>query len=407
MDGDAGLMTAAPVYDGPPDYRQVGRHGVFPEMSHDEIERLNFLALMNRHVATRVMPYVRSAWEQRGAPAFAAEHGRAPEDRHEVRKALLKEPAFRTWSALRRMTMEQRQQAGRWVTLRQAEELAARAQALTAGDDRLSLDPGLAIPRYISAIDHHCMPGSYHTELFPGDVSGAANYDHGIFATTGGQLGRFTDGGGHGVVQWMRRHKPDFAPQRILEIGATVGHSLLPIASAYPQAEVIAVDVGAPVLRYALARAKSLGIENVRVIQADATDLGMFADGSFDWVQSTMFLHELSGPAMRAIFAESFRLLRPGGVMLHVEQPQYAADMPLFEQAMRDWDAFYNNEPFWSTMHGLDLDGFVVEAGFVRENLLHGGVTAVVDKSVFPDAADDEGEDFGRKAAWHIVGAVR
>jgi SAM-dependent methyltransferase len=376
MDGDAGLMAAAAVYDGPPDYRQVGRHGVFPEMSHDEIERLNFLALMNRHVATRVMPYVRGAWEKHGAAAFEAEHGRGPEDRHEVRRALLKETAFRTWSALRRMTMEQRQQAGRWVTLRQAEELAARAQALTAGDERLSLDPGLAIPRYISAIDHHCMPGSYHTELFPGDVSGAANYDHGIFATTGGQLGRFTDGGGHGVVQWMRRHKPDFAPKRILEIGATVGHSLLPI-------------------------------ENVRVIQADATDLRMFDDGSFDWVQSTMFLHELSGPAMRAIFAESFRLLRPGGVMLHVEQPQYAADMPLFEQAMRDWDAFYNNEPFWSTMHGLDLDGFVVEAGFARENLLHGGVTAVVDKTVFPDAADDEGEDFGRKAAWHIVGAVR
>jgi len=407
MDGDAGLMAAAAVYDGPPDYRQVGRHGVFPEMSHDEIERLNFLALMNRHVATRVMPYVRGAWERHGAAAFEAEHGRAPEDRHEVRRALLKEKTFRTWSALRRMTMEQRQHAGRWVTLRQAEELAARAQALTAGDERLSLDPGLAIPRYISAIDHHCMPGSYHTELFAGDVSGAANYDHGIFATTGGQLGRFTDGGGHGVVQWMRRNKPDFAPRRILEIGATVGHSLLPIASAYPDAEVIAVDVGAPVLRYALARAKSLGIENVRVIQADATDLRMFDDGSFDWVQSTMFLHELSGPAMRAIFAESFRLLRPGGVMLHVEQPQYAADMPLFEQAMRDWDAFYNNEPFWSTMHGLDLDGFVVEAGFARENLLHGGVTAVVDKTVFPDAADDEGEDFGRKAAWHIVGAVR
>jgi SAM-dependent methyltransferase len=303
--------------------------------------------------------------------------------------------------------MEQRQQAGRWVTLRQAEILAARAKALTEGDERLSLDPHLPIPRYISAIDHHCMPGSYHTERFAGDVSGAANYDCGIFATTGGQLGRYTDGGGHGVVQWMRRHRPDFAPKRILEIGTTVGHSLLPIAAAYPEAEVVAVDVGTPVLRYALARAKSLGITNVRMIQADATDLRRFADGSFDWVQSTMFLHELSGPAMRAIFAESFRLLRPGGIMLHVEQPQYAADMPLFEQAMRDWDAFYNNEPFWSTMHGLDLDGLVVEAGFSREKLVHGGVTAVVDKSVFPDAADEEGEDFGRKAAWHIVGAVR
>ncbi len=93
--------------------------------------------------------------------------------------------------------------------------------------------------------------------------------------------------------------------------------------------------------------------------------------------------------------------------MLHVEQPQYAAEMELFEQAMRDWDAFYNNEPIWSTMHGLDLDGLVMAAGFARENLLHGGVTAVVDKAVFPDAADEKGEDFGRKAAWHIVGARR
>jgi SAM-dependent methyltransferase len=410
MDGDATKQpyAASPApYDGPPDYRQVGRHGVFPDMSHDEIERLNFLALMNRHLATRVMPYVRGAWEARGEPAFRAAHGRPPTDRHELRRALLQEPAFQSWSALRRLTMEQRQQAGRWVTLRQAETLAARAAALTEGDPGLSLDANLPIPRYISAIDHHCMPGSYHTEVFPGDVSGAANYDHGIFATTGGQLGRYTDGGGHGVVQWMRRHRPDFAPKRILEIGVTVGHSLLPIAQAYPEAEVIAVDVGAPVLRYAFARAKSLGIDNVRMIQADATRLPMFENGSFDWVQSTMFLHELSGPAMRAIFAEAHRLLRPGGIMLHVEQPQYAPTMPLFEQAMRDWDAFYNNEPFWSTMHGLDLDGLVVEAGFARENLLHGGVTAVVDKTVFPDAADDDGEDFGRKAAWHIVGSVR
>jgi SAM-dependent methyltransferase len=409
MDGDvAHSSVAAPVaYDGPPDYRAVGRHGVFPDVSHDEIARLNFLAHMNRHLATRVMPHIRTAWETRGAPAFAAARGRPPSDRHEVRRALLGDPVFCTWSALRRLTMEQRQQAGRWVTLRQAETLAARAQALTEGDARLSLDPSLPIPRYISAIDHHCMPGSYHTEAFPGDVSGAANYDHGLFATTGGQLGRYSDGGGHGVVQWMRRHIPDFIPKQILEIGCTVGHSLLPIAAAYPDADVVAVDVGAPVARYALARAKSLGINNVRVVQADATDLSMFADGSFDWVQSTMFLHELSGPAMRAIFAECHRVLRPGGIMLHVEQPQYAPEMPLFEQAMRDWDAFYNNEPFWSTMHGLDLDGLVVQAGFARENLLHGGVTAVVDRAVFPDAADEKGEDFGRKAAWHIVGARR
>jgi ubiquinone/menaquinone biosynthesis C-methylase UbiE len=407
MDGSGDLKNAGPAqaYDGPPDYRAVGRHGVFPQTSHDEIARLNFLAHMNRHLATRVMPHVKTAWEQRAEPKLKAETGAGPRNRHDVRKALLKDPTYQTWSALRRMTMEQRQQAGRWTTIRQAEQLAAITRTLTEGDKRLELDSALTIPRYISAVDHHCMPGSYHKELFPGDVSGAANYDHAIFATTGGALGRYSDGGGHAVVQWVRKHLPDFKPTRILDIGATLGQNMIPIAQAFPDAEVVALDVGGPMLRYGLARAKSMGVENVRFVQADASDLSRYPDESFDWVQTTMFLHELSYASMRAIFRESFRVLKPGGIVLHVEQPQYAPEMPLFEQAMRDWDAFYNNEPFWSTLHEIDLDAYMVEAGFSKDSLIHDGVTAVVDRDVFPDAADDEGEDYGRKAAWHVIGA--
>jgi SAM-dependent methyltransferase len=389
MGGSPDVKNAGPAqtYSGPPDYRVVGRHGVFPDTSHDEIARFNFLAHLNRHLSTRVMPAVKTAWERRAGPAFEAREGRTPKDRHEVRKALLQDPYYQAWSALRRATMEQRQQAGRWIALRQAETLSAKVDALTRSADQLELNPAIPIPRYVSAVDHHCMPGSYHLEVFPGDVSGAANYDSGIFATTGGALGRFSDGGGHAVVKWIRKTLPDFRPRRILDIGANLGQNVLPIAEAFPEAEVVALDVGAPMLRYGAARAKSLGVENVRFVQGDGSDLSRWADGSFDWVQTTMTLHELSLTSM------------------NVEQPQYAADMPLFEQAMRDWDAFYNNEPFWSTMHGLDIDGFLIEAGFRSDRLIHGGVTAVVDKDVFPDAADDEGEDFGRKAAWHVIGA--
>jgi hypothetical protein len=120
-----------------------------------------------------------------------------------------------------------------------------------------------------------------------------------------------------------------------------------------------------------------------------------------------MFLHELSTTALSAIFAETHRLLAPGGIVLHVEQPQYASTMPLFEQAMRDWDAFYNNEPFWSRLHEIDLDAEMVAAGFDPQRLIHGSVTAVVDRTLFPDAANDDTEDYGRKAAWHLVGATR
>jgi ubiquinone/menaquinone biosynthesis C-methylase UbiE len=394
-------------YDGPPDYRVIGRHGVFPQTSHDEIERINFLAQMNRHLAARVVPGVKTAYDARVVPGFEAQHGRPPANRHEARKAMLDDPAFATWSALRRMTMEQRQQAGRWTAIRQREDLNARGKALIEGDPRLILNPALDIPRYVSAVDHHCMPGSYHTEYAPDDFTNGANYDHGGFVTTGGLLGKYSDGGGHAVVQWVKKNLPDFAPKRILEIGGTVGHSSLPLAQAFPDAELTIVDLGAPVLRYGLARAKSLGVDNVRFLQASGEDLSaIFEGGSFDWVQTTMFLHELSTRALRNIFAETHRLLRPGGIVLHVEQPQYAPDMPLFEQAMRDWDAFYNNEPFWSRMHEMDLDAEMELAGFDRAKIIHGGVYGVVDREIFPDAAEDDTEDYGRKAAWHVIGAV-
>ena len=64
-----------------------------------------------------------------------------------------------------------------------------------------------------------------------------------------------------------------------------------------------------------------------------------------------MYLHELSGTALPRIIREGFRVLAPGGLMLHLEQPQYGPDMPLYEQFIRDWDAYNNNEPFWSAMH--------------------------------------------------------
>ncbi|MBB5687706.1 class I SAM-dependent methyltransferase [Sphingobium boeckii] len=393
-------------YEGPPDYRVVGRHAVFPQTDHDEIERINFLAQMNRHLSTRVVPGVRAAYDNRIAPGFEKANGRALADRHEARRASLQDPAFTLWSALRRMTMEQRQQAGRWTAIRQREALAEKAAALTEGDTRLRLDPSLPIPRYVSAVDHHCMPGSYHSEYFPGDVTNGANYDHAGFVTTAGLLGKYSDGGGHAVVKWVQRNFPDFKPQAILEIGGTVGHSSLPIAIAYPEAHMTVADLGAPVLRYGLARAKSLGVDNISFVQASGEDLSIFPDASFDWIQTTMFLHELSNSALDNIMRETRRLLKPGGIVLHVEQPQFTPDMPLFEQVMRDWDAFYNNEPFWSRMHELDLDQHMVDAGFDREKLIHGGVTGVVDRDLFPDAAEDDTEDYGRKAAWHVIGAT-
>ena len=114
------------AYDGPPDYRVVGRHGVFPETTHDEIARFNYLAQMNRYLSSQIMPGVKQAFDHRVSPDFQKKEGRDFQSRHEVRRALLQDPIFQWWSALRRATMEQRQQAGRWVTIRQGDALNAK-----------------------------------------------------------------------------------------------------------------------------------------------------------------------------------------------------------------------------------------------------------------------------------------
>jgi ubiquinone/menaquinone biosynthesis C-methylase UbiE len=387
---------------GPPSWTHVGRHAVFPEAGLDDAARFDFLANLNGHLSAELLPRVREAYEQRARPAFEAEVGRGPATRHEVRKLMARDPAYQTWSALRRSSMEMRQQAGRGLVLRQLDALNAAARAINESEPGLRLDPAVQVPRYASAVDIHCMPGGYHTEVTAADVSAGANYDCGIFATTGGMLGRYNDGGGQAVAQWLRAEHPDFRPRRILDIGCSVGHNIVPLAQAYPDADVVAIDVAAPMLRYAHARARSLGVRNISFMQAAGEALP-WPDGHFDIVMTSMFWHETSATAMPRMLAECQRVLASGGLTIHLEQPQYHGMDP-YEQFIRDWDAYNNNEPFWSVMHDYDLKTMMAAAGFDPDRYFEMKVKGVVDRSIFPEAGNGA-EDYGRAPLWTAFGA--
>ena len=47
--------------------------------------------------------------------------------------------------------------------------------------------------------------------------------------------------------------------RRILDMGAAIGNSTLVYCDAFPDAEIHAIDIGAPLLRYGYARATALG----------------------------------------------------------------------------------------------------------------------------------------------------
>jgi hypothetical protein len=74
-----------------------------------------------------------------------------------------------------------------------------------------------------------------------------------------------------------------------------------------------------------------------------------------------LLLHETSRSAMPRIMAECHRLLRAGGVMLHLKIPR--GDTPV-EQFFYHWEVFNNNETFAQFLTGVDLAPLAVAAGF-------------------------------------------
>ncbi len=88
-----------------------------------------------------------------------------------------------------------------------------------------------------------------------------------------------------------------------------------------------------------------------------------FADASFDVVFSSMFLHEVPRAGIARVLREAHRVLRPGGLMLHMELPPNGSLAP-FDAFYLDWDSAYNNEPFYKPFRDLDPRSIVSEAGF-------------------------------------------
>ncbi len=341
------------------------QHGVLPEASHDEAARQSFVFGFSKHVLGNVTPGNRVAFEQRVGPAFRKKEGRAPRDRHELRKAMAHDGQYQVSSALQRTTQEMLWDSVGESIERQWDTLRDRARDLASGKTRgsLTLDPTLPMPPYVGHNDHHAMPGGYSTDLAEGDIFSGALYDRGAFIYTDGLLGPYMEGSGLSVVKFLNARFPDLKPKRILEIGCTTGASASVLARAYPEAEIQAVDVGAALLRYAHARAEAIGA-SVHFSQQNAEKLN-FSDASFDLVVSNAVLHETAYRAIHNIMDECYRVLKKGGAMVHAEQPQFEG-MDLFKAFTHDWDSYNNNEPFWGTVHDLDLEELAVGAGFER-----------------------------------------
>jgi SAM-dependent methyltransferase len=334
-------------------------HGMLAPAATQALARELFWDQVTMYLESEARPALRQVYDERVGPALAAAKGRDP-DRHEIAEAMLGEDANRFWHSLRTQSQREGIVACRAVIDDQLEELTERARARSNGPGTLTLDPNLPIPPYLD-IDIHLQAGGYHAESGPDDLTAGALYDRGLTLGRMGAQGWLNDDPGRSLSAWLKARFPDLRPRRILEMGCTVGHTLVGVKTAYPEAEVHGIDVAAPGLRYGFARAAAMGVD-VHFHQQNAERTN-FPDASFDVVYSRILMHETSAEATPRIFAECHRLLRPGGVMFHSDAPQFD-ELDGYTASLRDWDTRFNNEPYMEGYYALPLEELFVAAGF-------------------------------------------
>jgi ubiquinone/menaquinone biosynthesis C-methylase UbiE len=342
------------------------KHEMRPNLYAEDRARQNFVAGLRSFVLNDLAGDMRFAYESRVKPEFERKNGRAPVSGAEVHKAMRGDTMFSLYSSLRVNAQRMVWDSVSPVVVREKPRIAALAKAVSTNGS-LETDPALPIPKNVSAIDVHLMPGSYSREDGPDDLTIGAIYDQGLTVFSFGLMGENLDDIGLSMAHYIKRRYPDFQPKAILDTGCTIGHNTLPWAKAYPDADVHAIDVAAPGLRYGHARAAMQGAA-VHFHQMNAEKLD-FPDGSFDVVFSSMFLHELSLKTIGQYFSEAYRVLRPGGLMLHMELPPNG-QMSAYDGFYLDWDCYYNNEPFYKAFRDQDPKSLCVKAGFEADKYL-------------------------------------
>ena len=127
-----------------------------------------------------------------------------------------------------------------------------------------------------------------------------------------------------------------------------------------------------------------------------------------DVVWSSMFLHELSKKQRAEALAEAYRVLKPGGLMVHMELPPNG-EMSAFDGFYLDWDSYYNNEPYYKGFRDENPPEICAAAGFAAEDFFQLVVPSIGiygEEAVAKAAKGDAQEAVGQQTTGRLAEGV-
>ena len=343
----------------------------------EEEHRRQFLVALKRFANLDLQTAVRGLVAEKIRPRLEERLGRplanTREDRARVRDQLLDEPLFQSWEAFTWIS-----QGMMWTLigdvlehdLPRLERIAASQTANPNPLGSLELDPELEVPRYIAMHEIHRQPGGFALDNGPGDITAGAIYSGGSLIYGPGKHPANDVGYGAGgfLLGQIDTRFPDLEPTRILDVGCATGANTLAYAEHYPDAQVWGIDCAPAFLRFAHALAESRGLA-VHYRQMNAEQLA-FEDESFDLVVSHIVGHETSPKALPRVIAECWRVLKPGGAVLHMDVPTQVGFVGLADQVMNDWQVRFNGEHFWTGWAEADVRTLMRDADYPEQAII-------------------------------------
>ena len=383
------------------------QHSLRLNKNLDQRARERFTSSMRAWVLTDLAAQMQGDYVQ-----GSAETNESHESGEAVHEFLKERGLFKWYSSLRCATQELVWQS----VLRAIESDPDSVQNISAATTpkhggSLVLDDTIDLPEYIDTMDVHLMPGNYQGGHSQGAEAGVV-YDNGLDVFSFGVMGKNLDDIGHSMANFTRLKWPELNPKLVVDVGCTIGHNTVPWKQTFPEAEVHGLDAASPCLQYGHARAEAMGVP-IAFKQA-LCDALPYSDNSVDVVFSSMFLHELPTPIIKAFFNEAHRVLKPGGVLINMELPPNDA-LGAYDAFYLDWDCFYNNEPFYKDFRDLSYSGLCSDAGFAEQDFFQATMPrfTYVSEAEFAQASGAEATfdaDTGRLSdtiTWYAFGAQK